>query len=122
MQIPPKTLTFVEALYKLRACYAARDWTRYKTFEEAWTTCPYQRFDWVEWLVSSMAGNPGWPTKKLIEQTRHELQTQASKGNLPFEQWIDVLRNTYQVPFDYFLPPDPNGFQWDTKPNFEELI
>lgn len=108
MIIPPFKMTFTEALYHLGACFAARDYTRYKTFEEAWKTCPPSRPDWMMWLVEQMEGNEGWPNVKTIAKIA------TLSFAVKWENQTAFLLKELSVPYDYFLPPDPEHFKWDT--------
>ena len=51
-------------LRAIGACREAVEWTKGKTFEEAWKECV--RADWMLWLCGKMVGTAGWPTKQEI--------------------------------------------------------
>jgi hypothetical protein len=53
-----------QQLRDLGACGDARRWARGRTLPAAWAEC--RRPDWMLWLASRMAGDPGWPTVREV--------------------------------------------------------
>ena len=51
-------------LRAMGACREAVEWSKGKTFSEAWQQC--ERPDWMVWLCGRMCGAAGWATRQQI--------------------------------------------------------